>query len=80
MRCLPLAPYMSVRSFCVWMVFVLVMMSLFGLHSSMEMVVSGKFVGGGIYLLSLCCGAVNCVFRILYNRYVGVLCRCFGVS
>jgi hypothetical protein len=41
---------------------VLVAISLYGLHSIIDIWVSGMFVGDGIYLVSLVCSRLKCEF------------------
>ena len=63
-RCLPVSSYMCVSSFCVCIVFVVVIMSFSGLHSVIEIWVCGIIVGGGMNLVSLVCVGVKCVFMM----------------
>ena len=64
MRCLPVSSYMCVRSFCVCIVFVIVTISFFGLHSVVDIWVCGSIVDGVINLESLLCVVVICVFSM----------------
>ena len=51
-------------SFCVCMVCIFILISLFGVHSSTERIASGMVSSGGIYLVSLFCLSVK--FVLLY--------------
>ena len=54
-RCLPVSSYMCVISFCVCIVFFVVDMSIYGLHSVVTIWMCGIDVGGGMNLVSLFC-------------------------
>ena len=58
MRYLPVSSYMCVISFCVCIVCFVVLMSLSGLHSIIDIWVCGVIVGGGMNLGSLVCMGV----------------------
>ena len=60
MRYLPVSSYKWVSSFWVCIVFFVVVISLCGLHSIVEIWVCGIFVGGGMNLVSLVCSWVKC--------------------
>jgi len=55
MRCLLVSKYKCVRSFCIIMMCVFVLMSFSGLHSVMEIYVSGMIIGGGMNRVSRDC-------------------------
>lgn len=55
---------MWVSSFCICIVSLLVMISFSGLHSDMDMCVSGIIVGDGMNLVSLGCTGEKCVFMM----------------
>ena len=64
MRYFPVSSYIWVSSFCVCIVFLTVIISFSGLHSMVEIEVSGSLVGGGINLVSLVCARLKCVFTM----------------
>ena len=53
MRYLLVSLYICATSFCVCIVYVFVLISFSGLHSSVEMYTCGMINGRGIYLVSL---------------------------
>jgi hypothetical protein len=53
--CLPISSKKCVDVPCVWMVGVVAIMSLSGLHSVMSRCICVVSVGGYMYLVSLCC-------------------------
>ena len=65
MRCLPVSSYICVSSFCVFIVFISVAMSFFGLHYVIIIWVCGNIVGGGMNLGSLIFVGARCVFTML---------------
>ena len=56
--------YIWVCSFCICIVSLLVRMSFSGLHSVMNICVSGMDVDGGMNLVSLFCSGVKCILRM----------------
>ena len=61
MRYLLVSSYMCVISFCVCIMYVVVLMSLSGLHSIIDIWVCGVIIGGGMNLESLVCIGIICV-------------------
>ena len=53
-------------SLYMWVLPLFVSMSLSGLHSIVDALMYGIFVGGEMYLVSLFCPGVNCVFIIFW--------------
>ena len=63
-RYFPVSSYICAVSFCICIVHVFVFISLFGLHSLIEMCASGIISGGGMCLVSLFCSTVKLAFTI----------------
>ena len=61
-RCFLVSSYMCATSFCICMVCVSTFISFLGLHSFIEICMSGMFNGGGMYLISLFCSSVKLAF------------------
>ena len=64
MRCLPVFSYICVNSFCMCMVFSLMVMYFSGLHYVTDIWMCGSIVDGGMNLESLFCVWVRCVCTI----------------
>ena len=64
-RCLPVFSYICVNSFCVCIVFCLVVISFSKLHSITDIWVCGIIVDSGMNVGSLACVVAICVFMML---------------
>ena len=62
MRYFRVSSYICAVLFCIYIVYVSVFISFFGLHSLIEICTSGIVSGGGICLLSLFCSIVKLTF------------------
>ena len=71
MRCLHVSSYIWAILFCIWILFVLVLMFFQGLHSCVEIFMRGMFRGRGyvgVFILGL---------RVIFNYDVFIYCMLF---